>query len=46
VQINDDYYEDLSVENFAKILDDLASGKKVNIGSQSGRQCSAPAESK
>lgn len=42
VQINDDYYEDLSPELMDKIIDDLAKGKKVNIGSQTGRQCSAP----
>lgn len=42
VQVNDDYYEDLDVKNFDKLLDDLAAGKKVSVGSQSGRQCSAP----
>ena len=26
VQINDDYYEDLTTENFEKLLDDLAAG--------------------
>ncbi|MDA0902245.1 MAG: NADH-quinone oxidoreductase subunit NuoE [Proteobacteria bacterium] len=44
IQINDDYYEDLDAEKMAQILDDLAGGKKVKIGSQTGRQCSAPAE--
>ena len=29
VQINDDYYEDLTPENFAKLLDDLATGRPV-----------------
>jgi NADH-quinone oxidoreductase subunit E len=29
VQINDDYYEDLTPENFAKLLDDLAEGRPV-----------------
>lgn len=43
VQINDDFYEDLTLENFSKILDDLKEGKKIKIGSQVGRQCSAPA---
>lgn len=46
VQINDDYFEDLTVENFEKIIDDLAAGKKVKVGSQTGRQCSAPVEVK
>lgn len=38
VQINDDYYEDLTAEGFTKVLDDLAAGKKPSIGSQTGRQ--------
>lgn len=42
VQINDDYYEDLTPENFNKLLDDLAAGRHVHVGSQSGRVCSAP----
>jgi NADH-quinone oxidoreductase E subunit len=42
VQINDDYYEDLSPEQMESIIDDLAAGKEVKIGSQTGRQCSAP----
>ena len=42
VQINDDYYEDLTPENFNKLLDDLAAGKKVNVGSQTGRKSSEP----
>src|ERR1700742_2397236 len=37
VQINDDYYEDLTPENFARLLDDLAMGRPVKIGSQTGR---------
>ena len=37
VQINDDYYEDLTPENFAKLLDDLAAGRPVKTGSQIGR---------
>jgi NADH-quinone oxidoreductase E subunit len=40
VQINDDYYEDLNVENFEAILNNLKSGKAVKIGSQTNRQCS------
>ncbi|SFK13838.1 NADH-quinone oxidoreductase subunit NuoE [Methylocapsa palsarum] len=43
VQINDDYYEDLTPENFEKLLDDLAAGRPVQIGSQTGRVTSEPA---
>ena len=42
VQINDDYYEDLTVENFGKLLDDLAAGRPVKKGSQTGRVSSEP----
>lgn len=42
VQINDDYYEDLSDESMLQIIDDLKNGKKPKVGSQIGRQCSAP----
>jgi NADH-quinone oxidoreductase subunit E len=42
VQINDDYYEDLTPENFAKLLDDLAGGRPVKKGSQIGRVSSEP----
>ena len=42
VQINDDYYEDLTPERFTQLLDALKAGKDVSIGSQSGRQGSAP----
>ena len=42
VQINDDYYEDLTPENFAKLLDDLAAGREVRVGSQIGRVSSEP----
>jgi NADH-quinone oxidoreductase subunit E len=42
VQINADYYEDLTAESFGKILDDLASGKKPKPGPQVDRQQSAP----
>ncbi len=40
VQINDDYYEDLTPESMVAILDALAKGKDVPVGSQSGRKCS------
>jgi NADH-quinone oxidoreductase subunit E len=42
VQINADYYEDLTPENFEKLLDDLAAGKKPKPGPQIDRQFSAP----
>ena len=42
VQINDDYYEDLTPENFSKLLDDLAAGREVKRGSQTGRLTSEP----
>ena len=32
VQINDDYYEDLTPENFSTLLDDLAAGRPVRDG--------------
>jgi NADH-quinone oxidoreductase subunit E len=44
VQINDDYYEDLTTENFEKLLDDLAAGRPVKKGSQIGRNRSEPFE--
>ena len=44
VQINDDYYEDLTAENFEKLLDDLAAGRPVKAGSQIGRRSSEPHE--
>jgi NADH-quinone oxidoreductase subunit E len=42
VQINDDYYEDLTPETFNKLLDDLAAGNPVHIGPQNGRKTSEP----
>ncbi|AIK95969.1 NADH dehydrogenase [Candidatus Paracaedibacter acanthamoebae] len=45
VQINDDFFEDLTPESFVQIIDDLANGKEVKVGSQIGRQCSAPLSS-
>jgi NADH-quinone oxidoreductase subunit E len=41
-QINKDYYEDLTAENFARILKDLKAGRSVMPGPQNGRQTSAP----
>jgi NADH-quinone oxidoreductase subunit E len=43
VQINQDYYEDLTPESFNKLLDDLAAGKPVKVGPQSERRGSEPA---
>jgi NADH-quinone oxidoreductase subunit E len=42
VQINDDFYEDLTPETFNKLLDDLAAGRPVKIGPQNGRLSSEP----
>ncbi len=42
VQINDDYYEDLTPENFSRLLDDMAAGRPVKKGSQIGRVSSEP----
>ena len=42
-QINDDYFEDLTPENFSALLDDLAAGLPVKQGSQTGRKTSEPA---
>ena len=41
-QINYDYYEDLNADNFAKLLDALAAGKKPKPGPQVKRHFSAP----
>ena len=42
VQINADYYEDLTPETFTQILNDLAAGKNPKSGPQIDRQLSAP----
>jgi len=42
VQINKDYYEDLTAESFEKLLSDLREGKEVKPGPQNGRQFSCP----
>ena len=44
VQINDDYYEDLTPANFEKLLADLEAGRPVERGSQVGRRTSEPAD--
>jgi NADH-quinone oxidoreductase subunit E len=42
VQINYDYYEDLTVATFEQLLDDFAAGKTPKPGPQVDRQFSAP----
>jgi len=42
VQIGKDYYEDLTAENFAWILDELAAGRVPTPGPQNGRYASEP----
>lgn len=42
VQIGKDYYEDLTPDSFTKLLDDLAAGRDVKPGSQTGRVSSEP----
>jgi NADH-quinone oxidoreductase subunit E len=42
VQINDDYFEDLTPESFDKLLDDLVAGRSVTPGPQNGRRSSEP----
>lgn len=41
-QINFDYYEDLTPENFAALLGDLRNGRKTKPGPQNARSCSEP----
>ncbi|GAB5469041.1 MAG: hypothetical protein Kilf2KO_20710 [Rhodospirillales bacterium] len=41
VQINDDYYEDLTAESMASLLEDLKAGRSPKVGSQVGRVASA-----
>ncbi|MGE0251434.1 MAG: NADH-quinone oxidoreductase subunit NuoE [Dongiaceae bacterium] len=42
VQINDDYYEDVTPQIMEQMIADLKAGKKLKPGSQTGRQGSAP----
>jgi NADH-quinone oxidoreductase subunit E len=42
VQIGSDYFEDLTAESLARLLDDLAAGKAPKSGPQVDRQLSAP----
>ncbi|AWN41464.1 NADH-quinone oxidoreductase subunit NuoE [Methylobacterium durans] len=41
-QINHDYFEDLTPESLGKLMDDLAAGRPVKVGSQIGRTSSEP----
>ncbi|TVR44018.1 MAG: NADH-quinone oxidoreductase subunit E [Rhodobacteraceae bacterium] len=41
-QIGKDYYEDLTAESFARLLDDMAAGKVPTPGPQNGRFASEP----
>ncbi len=42
VQINDDYFEDLTPDLLVRLLDDLKAGREVKPGPQSGRVSSEP----
>ena len=42
IQINDDYYEDLTVERVQQIIETLRQGRKIKAGSQTNRQSSEP----
>ena len=42
VQINDDYFEDLTPDNMEDLIGKMKTGKKIKVGSQTGRQFSAP----
>jgi NADH-quinone oxidoreductase subunit E len=42
IQINDDFYEDLDAKSMEALLDALARGEAPKVGSQTGRQGSAP----
>ena len=42
IQINDDFYEDLDAKSMEALLDKLARGETPKVGSQTGRQGSAP----
>ncbi|MFG1400816.1 NADH-quinone oxidoreductase subunit NuoE [Xanthobacter sediminis] len=42
VQINDDFFEDLTPESLEKLLDDLAAGRPVKVGPQNGRHGCEP----
>uniref|UniRef100_A0A915M880 Uncharacterized protein n=1 Tax=Meloidogyne javanica TaxID=6303 RepID=A0A915M880_MELJA len=46
VQINDDYYEDLTVDEINEIIDDLKNRKRPLPGPKSGRLAAEPIKSK
>ena len=46
VQINNDYYEDLSAEKAEEIFKGFKDGRLPNIGSQSGRKGSEPTQNR
>ena len=46
VQINDDYYEDLTSDLLIELLDDLAAGREVKPGPQNGRRASEPQDAR
>ena len=43
IQINDDYYEDLTPDSVVAVIDALAKGETPKAGSQTGRRSSEPA---
>ncbi len=43
MQINDDYYEDLTAASTVMVLEALAKGEKPKVGPQNGRHASEPA---
>ena len=45
VKINENYYEDLDLNSTDKLINNMASNKKVKIGSQIGRKGSEPRKS-
>lgn len=44
VQINDDYFEDLNEDSMRELIKNLRDGKKVSVGSQTGRRGSMSIE--
>lgn len=42
VQINDDYYEDLTADNMKEVLSSLSEDLQPTVGSQTGRRASMP----
>ncbi|KRZ03755.1 Cullin-4B, partial [Trichinella zimbabwensis] len=42
MQINDDYYEDLTCDDVSRILNEIRAGKKPKMGPQSGRLAAEP----